>query len=298
MPKSNEQRGNLICIFQAILWSFFPVVSVAILASVPPIRAAALATFASSLFFAVILTMNGTWSQLLERRAWRGFLVATVCLGIINYGLLSLGLKSTGAGNGGILSLTEVFFSFLILSVILRHERLVSQHIIGAALTVAGVIIVLLPKSSGAWLGGELLVIAAAAIAPIGNIFAKEALKYVDATTLMFVRSGVSSIFLLSLSLMIEGPIVSIDGYTWLLIIVSGIVLMGLCKILWMQSIQLLPITKCISLSAGQGAITLVLASIFLKEEITTWQILGFLPIFLGVFFLIYTKKRASHIAI
>lgn len=298
MPKSTEQRGDIICITQAILWSLFPVVFVFILASVPPMRATAIATSISCLFFATLLTVKGIWSQLLDRRAWRGFLMTTLCLGIINYGLLSIGLKSTGAGNGGILSLTEVFFSFLILSVILRHERLALRHIIGAVLTVGGVIIVLLPKSSAVWLGGELLVIAAAAIAPIGNIFAKDALKYVDNTTVMFVRSGVGGIFLFLLSLVFEGPLMPIAPHIWLLLLFSGLVLMGVCKILWMESIRLLPITKCISLSAGQGAITLVLAAIFLKEEITAWQILGFLPIFLGVFFLIYTKKRASPIAI
>lgn len=290
MYLSSERRGELYCGVQAAMWSVFPVLTVAIIAHVPPILTAALSVGISMLFFALALTVQKQWYQILDRRAWKDIALVAVFLGIILYGLLFTGLRSAGAGNGSILALMEVFFSFLFLNVFLRHERFVPGHAFGALLIVLGAAVILWPKNAQ-WGGGEWLIILGTVFAPFGNMASKRALKYVNGPALLFLRSVVSGIFLFCLSFLLEDWPESIAWHTWFLIAVNGFILLGFTKILWMEALRLLPVTKCISLASANPALTLILAYFFLSEPITWGRIAGFAPIFIGVLLLTRQNK-------
>lgn len=290
MQLSNERKGELYCGLQAVLWSVFPVVTVAIIGRVPPILTAALSVFASMLFFACSLTVFKEWHQIRDRRAWKDIALVAIILGVIFYGLMFVGLRSSGAGNGSILALVEIFFSFLFLSVFMRHEPLIPGHIFGATLIVVGAALILWPKDAS-WVGGEWLIILATAFAPFGNLASKQALKRVNASTVLFWRSTISAVFLTLLSFFLEDWPTTIHWHTWVLIFLNGFIILGLNKVLWMEALRLLTVTKCISLGSATPALTLILAYFFLGEPITWWRIAGFLPIFIGV--LLLTRQKA-----
>jgi drug/metabolite transporter (DMT)-like permease len=200
-----------------------------------------------------------------------------------------LGFRHTTAGNAAILSLMEVFFSFLILGLLLRHEPLLPRTVIGGACMVLGALLVLLPKGAG-WQRGDLLVITATIFAPLGNRCAQRARKLVTANVIMFLRSIVSGTLFLIVSLLVE-PVpaygASLSSLSFLLI--NGILLLGLSKILWIEGIHRIPITKAISIESITPLLTLVIAAVFLHEQPTVLQITSLLPIGIGMFLL--TKK-------
>ncbi|MFH0770544.1 MAG: DMT family transporter [Candidatus Peregrinibacteria bacterium] len=296
MPLSETRKGELSIFLSTLLWSLFPVITILTFSGMGPMLSSALSTLFGALFFAIVLTVRGRWRELKMRSAWKDILLASVSIGIIFYGLMFLGLAHTTAGNASIVSLMEIFFSFLILGVIVRHEHLPFRRILGAVSMALGAAVILAPKSSG-WHSGDLLVLLATVFGPIGNFYAQRARRAVSAECIMFFRSVFSGLFLLCVAMLLE-PIPSgaaFAGSFWFLVI-NGILLFGLSKILWIDGIHHIPITKAISLESMTPALTLLVAFFALGEPIMKYQILGFVPIVLGIWLLMRGEQETAGV--
>lgn len=284
-----ERKGEVYAVAAALLWSLFPVVTILTFSALTPLFSAGISTLLSALFFAVLLTLKRQWVQLRERRAWRGIFFTSLYIGVLYYGLIFIALRYTTAGNEAIMSLMEVLFSFLILGVFLKHETLIVRHLLGAACMVVGALVVLLPKASG-WHGGDLLVILATMFAPLGNTYAQEARKFVSSEFIMFCRSVLSGCALLLLGYVLEPlPTLHTVGLSLGFLMANGVLLLGLSKILWIESVHVIPITKAVSLECIYPFFTLMVAATVLGEKVGVFQIVGLIPIVIGV--LLLTRK-------
>lgn len=289
MHLSPARKGELFIFTEAFLWSFFPVMTLLSYGTLMPLSSAAISTFISSLFFALVLTIRKRWHEILEQSAWMDILLTSVLIGVIFYGLLFTALRSTTAGNAAIMGQMEVFFSFLILGVFLKHERITLPHLLGGAAMVLGAMLILLPQGSG-WHVGDLLVMLATAIAPLGNVFTQRARRIVSAETILFVRSIISGLCFFLLSVFMESlPSFDAAISSAMFLFLNGFLLLGFSKILWIEATNLIPITKAISLASIGPFFTLLFAYLLLHEQMTPIQALGFLPIFIGV--LLLTQK-------
>ncbi len=288
----NRRRGELSVLASSLLWGLFPVVTILTFSQVPPMFSAALSTLIAAMFFAGVLTARRRWHHMLVRKAWKGMLLTTLFIGVLFYWFMFLGLQRTTAGNGAIMALMEVLFSFLILGLVLRHEPLRTSTVTGGILMMLGALFILLPKNSG-WQSGDFLVVFATVFAPIGNKYSQEARKYVSVECIMFVRSLLGGCALLALSLALE-PIPSAQAVQASMgfLLVNGIALFGVSKILWIEGINLIPITEAISLGSITPLFTLITASFVLHERVQLFQIAGLIPILTGVFLL--TRKEQS----
>ncbi|MBI3618631.1 DMT family transporter [Candidatus Peregrinibacteria bacterium] len=292
MTLTKTRAGELFVLTEAFLWSLFPVITILTFSAMGPLFSAGISTILSSFFFAGLLTLRGTWSQLRRKTAWKDVLLASLLIGVVLYGLFFVGLRATTAGNASIMALMEVFFSFLILGIIVGHEALDGRHLVGALCMVGGALLILLPKSFG-WHSGDLLIVLAIAFGPIGNLHAQRARKIVSAECIMFVRSTISGCSLLLLALLLE-PWPSVAGISSSIefLLINGFVMMGFEKILWQEAIHRIPITKAISLASIAPLFTLVFARLFLHERIMAYQIAAFVPIFVGVVLLTKSRNR------
>lgn len=292
MHLTSGRKGELCIFLSALLWGLFPVITILTFSGTGPLYSAALSTLASAVFFAVLLTIRRQWSFVHERRAWKPILLTTLYIGIIFYGLVFTGLRYTNAGNGAIMSLMEVFFSFLILGLLIRHEQLVVRHLFGGICMVGGVGLILLPNVSG-WHAGDLLILLATACAPLGNKYTQEARQTVTAEFVLFWRGLLSGLFLLALAYALEPlPARHVIVQSLSFFLVNGILLLGLSKILWIEGVHRIPITKAVSLEVIAPLFTLIVAFFVLHEKVTVLQMAGLLPIVAGVFLL--TKKPKS----
>ena len=283
-----RQKGELSALAGAALWALFPVLTAWMVTTVPPLRAAALSTAFATLFFAAMLTLRGRWAQVLRRDAWREILLATLFVGVVFYALLFIGYRFTSPGNGAVVSLMEVFFSFAIVSVLWKHEPFDRRHAAGAALMVAGAAVILLPGLDAGWRAGDTLILAACAISPVGNVYAQRALRKVSAETVMFIRSLLSAPILLLVSFAVE-PMTEGAALTRSLpfLLINGALLLGLSKIFWLEAIQRITITKTISISTIEVSLTLLFAFLLLHQPVTGEQILGLLPMVGGMVLLL-----------
>lgn len=291
------RQGEVNILLSAVLWSTFPVITILSFGTLPPLFSAGVSTLCAAAFFACLLTLKKEWHLLRRYEAWKDILLTTFFIGIAYYGLLFLGLKHTSAGNAAILSLMEIFFSFLILGFFLRHEPLLPRTVIGGACMVFGALLVLLPKGASGWQQGGMIIIAATAFAPIGNRFAQRARKIVTTGVIMFLRSTISGGFLLLLALLTE-PVPARAAFFDSLgfVLINGILLLGLSKILWIEGIHRIPITKAISIESITPLLTLLVAWFFLYETPSVLQISAIVPIAAGMVLL--TRASATPLEV
>ncbi|MFH1444622.1 MAG: DMT family transporter [Candidatus Peregrinibacteria bacterium] len=294
MSLSPIRHGELNILLSTLLSSVLPVITILSFTYLAPLFSAGLSTLFAGLFFACLLTLKREWSLLRKRQAWKDILLATFFVGIAGYGCFFLGLKYTTAGNAAILNLTEVFFSFLILGLLLRHEPLLPRTVIGGACMVFGALLILLPKGNAEWQWGNLLIILGAAFAPLGNRYAQRARKVVSTNAIMFSRSIISGGCLLLLAFAFEQtPAREAVFASSVFLLINGFLLLGLSVSLWVEAIHLIPITKAVSMVSIMPLFTLIAAYFILKEQPNILQISSLIPITVGMILLTKPTKGA-----
>jgi len=245
-------------------------------------------------FFAVVLTVRREWSDFFVYSAWKDLIFITLIIGVGFYGLMFLGIRQTTAGNASIVALMEVFFSFVILR-LWGKEFYGLKRMAGAVLMLVGAFTVLFRGADGVNIG-DLLILFATAIAPVGNFFQQRARLKVESNFILFVRSIGAGFFLLVLAYLTEKHVQVLELHQSIIFLfINGFFLLGLSKIFWIEGIHLIPITKANSLSSIKPAFTLVFAFFLLHEVPTLWQILGLVPIIIGVWLL---TSRDNNFAI
>ena len=273
----------------ALFWGLLPVITSLAYVSLAPISALFFSTFFAMLFFAIWLTISHRWSELKIRAAWADILWSTLLNAVAFFSLLFLGLKFTTPNNASIIALFEVLFSYLFFNV-WKKEYLSAKQLLGCIAMVAGAVIVLAPKT-GYFHIGDVLVMLAAAVAPFGNYFQVRARKIVSSQTILFSRCLIALPFLFILSKLFSETIsYSAVHQAFWFILINGAVFLGLATFLWFEGIHRISVTKAISLTSIAPLFTVLFSYLILKQNPTAWQLIAFVPIFVGLLLLTSNK--------
>jgi drug/metabolite transporter (DMT)-like permease len=189
--------------------------------------------------------------------------------------------------------LLEILTSFVFFNVLLK-EKISKEYIIGACLMIVGAIIVLAPNFIGINIG-DFLILATTLIAPVGNMLQQRARKVASGETIVFLRN------------LLAAPIIFLLAYlfgqhaTWgdihaslLFLLINGALLLGLSKLLWIEGIHRMSVTKAMALQGVAPFITLLAAWALLAQVPTMWQVVSLVPLLLGVLFLTDQLKLGS----
>jgi drug/metabolite transporter (DMT)-like permease len=210
--------------------------------------------------------------------------------------LYYVALSLTSPQNVALISLTEAAFSFIIIGWITKKEPVSFSHLIGAALMLFAAGIVLFNNRQTSLNIGDLFILCAAMIAPIGNIFAKKALHRVSLFYLMFLRSLTGAIIFFCAALIFEKatpPEVVFRSLPYLLY--SGLIFLGLMKVINLFSFKKTSVTHTISFNSLAPVFTFVFAWIFLSNTPTTVQLFAIVPSFAGLFLLTTAKQKQTQ---
>lgn len=284
-------NGEVFIFIEAILWSLFPIFTKLTYSSISPLYTAAISTLFAALFFAIVLTIQKKWHEIMVKEAWKDVLLVTLYIGVILYSLVFIGLKFTTAGNSALIGILEVFFSFIVLGM-LKKEKITRLKIAGAFFMALGALFVLFPKASGINIG-DFILIAAQAFAPLGNLAQQRARKKISSFTIMFLRSIISGTVLLALAFIFypvpdAGQLQSASFYLFL----NGIFFMGLSKIFWIEGINTIEITKANTINIVIPFFTLVFAYFLLGEIPRLGQLIGIIPLALGAYLILVHEKK------
>jgi drug/metabolite transporter (DMT)-like permease len=290
----SERQGEIYIFFEALLWSLFPIITILSLKNIPTLISLGWSMLFATIFFALILSVKNKWGEITNREVWKDVLLAALILGILYYILFFSGLRYTSAGNAGLIATTEIFFTYLLFQV-WRKDKLPKAHLAGAIFMLIGAVIILYPNTYEFRIG-DILILAASFIAPFGNSFQKRARQKISSESILFVRCLLSAmvIFIFAYATGADFGALNFKNYSLILLIINGFFLLGLSKILWIEGIHRIDVTKAISLNSLTPFFTLVLAGIFLHDIPTKFQLLSFVPIFFGLFLLSRNSNRKT----
>jgi len=285
---TNKHRGESYSIVIALLESVFPILTLFILTAIQPIFAYALSIMVASVIFIVMIIYQKTWSEFLVKEAWAdllwlSFYITTLFL------LIMIGLQYTTAGNMSVIISLQLFFSYLYFNVF-GAEKMTALHSFGALFMGIGAIIVLFPENFSLN-KGDALIFLAAIIAPLVSKYQKQARVFVSAKIILAFRNIVALPFVLAFAFYMENvPTAQNISEVGVYILLNGILIFVFSKILFVEALNLIPITKFLALLSFVPIFTLIFAYFILGEKATWSQLLGVIPIVIGSYLI--TKKE------
>jgi len=285
MALSEQRKGELYIFSASTLGGFLPIGIVLTYAQVSGFVSLAWSTLFAAIFFAFLITYQGRWSELRNPLLWKHSVFITLFIGILFYGFYFSGLEYSTPGNVSIIILFQIFTSFVFFN-IYRRESIPLSHILGAALMILGALVILGRDFRGVNVG-DILILCATFFAPIGNYFQQEARKIASSESIMFLRSALSAAaFFVFLYLFGLGGVL---GDVWAalpFLLLNGILLLGFEKMLWIEGIHRISVTKASALTCIVPLVTLLFAWPILGQLPNMWQLASLVPFILGVLLL------------
>jgi len=288
---SQERVGEITILSSSVLWSLFPILTVLSFVGLGSITALAWTTAISLVFFFVLAVVRRSWVNVFKKELLIPLLSIAAINGVIFYALFFLGLEHTSPGNAAIIGTMEILFTFLFFNV-WKKEGISRNNMMGVVLMFASAIIIFLPNFYGFQIG-DLLILLAVFIVPLGNHLQKKVRSVLKSEQILLCRTIIATPFLFLLAHMLGETIVFPTGSTWIVILINGIILFGITKIMWVESIFRIGVTKSISLSSMSPIFTIILAFFILGDDPTLIQLVAVPFAIAGVLLLTKVKKRS-----
>ena len=277
---SEERKGEWYIFSASLLFGFFPIVIVFTYATISSFASLAWSTLFAAVTFSIVMSFRKRWHELKNLTLWKLCLFITFFIGVLFYGLYFLGIEHSTPGNVAIIGLFQVFTSFLFFN-LYRKEFISSEHIFGSALMILGAFTILARNFSGLNIG-DFFILAATFITPFGNHFQQEARKIASSETIMFLRSTLTAVIFFVFIYTVGTPANYSDLYTALpFLLISGVLLLGFEKMLWIEGIHRISVTKAVALGSVAPFFTLIFSWLLLQQIPTIWQLVS-LPLFVA----------------
>ncbi len=275
-----ERKGEIYMLLLSLIESWFPILS---LFSIPLIGAIYSYTFAiviATVIFLALVVYQKKVPELFQKNALKDLLLTTLFINLL-FVLVFIGLQYTTAGNMAVIIFLQLLFAYLYFN-LFGSDTLSPMHTAGAAVMGVGALTVLVPDDLS-FNRGDLIILIAAAIAPYANLYQKRARSYVSSETILAFRNVVALPVIFALAYLFE-PVPTaenlIKATPYLLII--GFLVFGLAKVLWIEALHRISITKVSAMLALPPIFTLVFAYFTLDEVPNIRQMLGIIPILVG----------------
>ncbi len=285
MTNKQETRGVILAIVNAAFWGIFPVVVNRGSHHIPPLTFAAISTLLAAAGSLVYTALKGNLHELKKKETYASLLLVTLCIVIVPSVLFFVGSSKTSGINTSLLLLSEIVFTLMFTPLI--GEKTTIEKLAGASGVLIGALLILY---NGAFHlnTGDIMVIASTITYPIGNFYAKRALIRVSPSTILLVRFSLGGVFMLLLAMFIEGGAhtVATVFMGWpVLLLFTGLVLLGFGKIVWYEALARLDISKAIALSMTFPLFSLMILIGLFKESVSPYQWIGIAVMMVGVIF-------------
>lgn len=282
---TEQRKGEIFVLLAGFFWAFFPIVATLAIKNLSGLVAFAWSSLFSMIFFAAVVTYRGRWQQARNTQLWKYAAIVAIFLGILFYALYYVALGYTTAGNAAIIAQLEMLASLVLFHVI-RRDPFPLEYVIGSGLMLIGAVIILAPNLSSVNVG-DLLMVVAALCTPIGNLYQQKARAIASSEVVMFLRTlmATPAVFLLVLLLHQQVAPSSLTAALPYLL-VSGVILLGLSKLFWVEAIHRVPVTKGLAMQSIVPLLTLLFAWPLLSQTPTTWQLTSLVPFVLGILLL------------
>jgi len=279
----NEQRrGHLYAVLLAFFEGWFPILSLLAVQSIGPLHSYLVIIVIATLALLLLLAFTEGFKGLWYRPALPDLLYTSLYITAL-FTLLFIGLRYTTAGNLAVILTLQLFFSYLYFNLFGR-EKLHPLHTAAAFLMGLGALAILWPETLH-FNPGDLLVLIAAALAPIANLYQKRARRHVGAMTILAFRNLAALPVLFAAALLLE-PIPSENAFLNALpsLIAVGLLVYVLAKLLWIEALYRIGITRLSAMTTLIPLFTLTFAFFLLGEVPSLRQAAGIVAVLLGAY--------------
>lgn len=298
MSHHKEQRkGELLIFGGSFLGSFYPIIIVLTYTALSGIASLAWTTLFAAIMFGFVIIYRRRFAEFKDPRVWKLSGYATLLIGVLYYSLYFIGLQYTTPGNAAIIILFQTFTSFLFFQ-IYRKDLIPRQHLLGAGLMVVGAFVIVMGGFDDINIG-DILILLAQFLAPVGNYFQQQARKIASSETILFLRSAFSALFLFVLMHFIGLNEGTSTLYSVLPLLILIAVLSSFERVLWMEAIHRISVTKATALYTSMPFFTLIFAWIILRQIPTIWQFASLPFLIFGVLLLTdqWKRRRAESVS-
>ncbi|MGB5965234.1 MAG: DMT family transporter [Sulfurimonadaceae bacterium] len=287
-----ERKGEIYMLLLSIIESWFPILSLFSIPLIGAMYSFAFSITISTIIFLALVIYKKKIPELFQKDARKDLLLTAFFINLL-FLLIFIGLQYTTAGNMAVIIFLQLLFAYLYFNVF-GDDKLSPMHTVGAVIMGIGALTVLVPDDLG-FNKGDLIILIAAAIAPFANLYQKRARNYVSSESILAFRNVIALpvLFLiayLSESLPTMDNLVKATPY----ILAIGILVFGLSKVLWIEALHRISITKMSAMLALPPIFTLVFAYYTLNEVPELRQILGIIPILIGGYLITKPKREAD----
>lgn len=288
---TREREGELLMLGLALLESWFPILSIVSMSYIGALHTYTYSLIIALVFFLAIMAKRKRFVELKNKEAYKDLLLTSFWITLL-FTLVFIGMQYTTAGNMAVIIFLQLLFSYLYFNVF-GKEKMDTLHLVGAVIMGIGALIILFPKEL-ILNKGDMLILVAAAIAPIANLYQKRARTFCSSETILGFRTIAGLPFIALMAWYFEPATTYerlISALPYLLLI--GIFIYVISKIMWIEALHRTSITKISAMMGLVPMMTLFFAYFYLNEIPEFRQILGIIPVLIGGYLL--TKPIESH---
>ena len=281
---TKEREGELLMLGLALLESWFPILSIVSMSYIGALHTYTYSLIIALVFFIIIMAKRKRFAELKNKKAYKDLLLTSFWITLL-FTLVFIGMQYTTAGNMAVIIFLQLLFSYLYFNVF-GKEKMDTLHLVGAVIMGIGALIILFPEEL-TLNKGDLLILVAAAIAPIANLYQKRARTFCSSETILGFRTIVGLPFIALMAWHFE-PATTYEGLISALpyLLLIGIFIYVISKIMWIEALHRTSITKISAMMGLVPMMTLFFAYLYLNEVPEFRQILGIIPVLVGGYLL------------
>lgn len=277
---TKEREGEILMVGLAILESWFPIFSIVSISYIGALHTYTYSLLIALAFFIMIMFKRDRFKELKNRAAYKDLLLTSFWITSL-FALVFIGMRYTTAGNMAVIIFLQLLFSYLYFNVF-GKEKMHTLHVWGAFIMGMGALIILIPNEP-TFNKGDLLILIAAAIAPLANLYQKRAREFCSSETILGFRTFMGLPFIALMAWAFE-PAVGYDALVPALpsLLFIGILIYVVSKIMWIEALHRTSITKLSAMMGLVPMMTLIFAYFYLHEVPELRQVLGIVPVLVG----------------
>ncbi|CAA6811552.1 MAG: EamA family transporter [uncultured Campylobacterales bacterium] len=275
-----ERQGEYLALGLAMIESCFPILSIVSMSYIGAINTYAYSLVVALFFLTLLMLKRKKFNELKNTKEYKSLVLTTFWITSL-FLLVFIGMRYTTAGNMAVIIFLQLLFSYLYFNVF-GKEKMQSIHLLGAIFMGIGALTILVPDEL-TFNKGDLLILLGAMISPIANYYQKQARTHYSTETILSFRTVVALPFVFILAFIFE-PTITYENFLKALpyILTIGVLVYVISKIMWIEALYRISITKLSAMIALIPVMTLILAYFYLNEIPSVRQILGVLPVLLG----------------
>ena len=277
---TKEREGELLMLGLAMIESWFPILSIVAMSYIGALHTYMYSLVIALVFFIAMMLKRNRFEELKNKEAYKDLLLTSFWITTL-FLLVFIGMQYTTAGNMAVIIFLQLLFAYLYFNV-LGKEQIDTLHLIGAFIMGVGALIILVPNDLS-FNKGDLLIFIGSAIAPFANFYQKRARTYCSSETILGFRTIVGLPFIAAMAWYFE-PATTYESFMSALpyLLIIGIAVYVISKIMWIEALHRISITKVSAMMGLVPVMTLLFAYFYLNEVPALRQIMGIIPVLIG----------------